>query len=80
MSDLQVMERLVELEQEVVKLKELNREMVKLLKEIEWLEVWDEYVDGPIFDCPVCGNLDVKGHHEGCKLGELLAKAGEERE
>ena len=32
MSDLQVMERLVELEQEVVKLKELNRELVRVLR------------------------------------------------
>ena len=34
MNELQVMERLVELEQEVVKLKELNREMVTVLKEL----------------------------------------------
>ena len=32
MTDLQVMERLVELEQEVVKLKELNRELVRVLR------------------------------------------------
>ena len=39
MSDLQVMERLVELEQEVIKLKELNREMVESVKYIrQWYQ------------------------------------------
>ena len=56
---------------------DIAEEMVKLLKEIEWLEEWDEYIDGPIYSCPVCENLNAKGHHESCKLGELLAKVEE---
>jgi len=53
---------------------DIAEEMVKLLKEIEWLEEWDEYIDGPIYGCPVCENLNTKGHHESCELGKLIAK------
>ena len=67
-------------EEENTRLKDLNREMVKLLKEIERLEVWNEYVEVPIFECPFCGNLDVKGHHVRCELGKLLVKVGGEGE
>ena len=66
----------VELEQEIIRLRELNREMVEVLKEIEWLEIWDDYVDGPLYNCPVCGNLAGNGHNEDCTLGKILAKVG----
>ena len=71
---IEALERMIELEQEIIRLKESNREMLELLREIEWLEERDEYVDGPIYGCPVCENLNTKGHHESCKLRELLAK------
>jgi len=70
-----LIENTKEQQEELTRLKELNREMVEVLEQIEWLEVWDDYVDGPIFNCPVCGSLDIKGHHESCELGKLLAKA-----
>ena len=63
---------------EVERLRKLTVEMLAVLKEVEWLEIWDDYVDGPLYDCPICRNLVGKGHHEDCILGNVIAKALEE--
>ena len=47
---------------------------MEVLKEVEWLEIWDDYVDGPLYDCPVCRNLAGKGHSEDCTLGKIIVK------
>ena len=60
---------------EVEMLRKLSVEMLAVLKEVEWLEIWDDYVDGPLYDCPICRNLVGKGHHEDCILGNVIAKA-----
>ena len=59
---------------EIIHLKQLNREMVEVIKEVEWAETWDDYIDGPLFSCPVCGNVDIKGHSNDCTLSKVLTK------
>ena len=70
-----ILSEFAKLHYEIIHLKQLNREMVEVLKEVEWAETWDDYIDGPLFSCPVCGNVDTKGHNKDCQLQIILAKA-----
>ena len=69
-----ILSEFAKLHHEIIYLKQLNREMVEVLKEVEWAETWDDYIDGPLFSCPVCGNVDTKGHNNYCTLGKVLTK------
>ena len=63
------------LHSELTRLKELNREMVELLKELpkNVLRSSSQY-------CPYCHNDLIMGHDEDCRYVLILAKAEEEGE
>ncbi len=42
-------------------------ELLEVLQEIEW-SYMDRY-------CPVCGNTELNGHDDTCKLATVIAKA-----
>lgn len=54
-------------EQEIELLKQYNKNLLDLIKELEWVEV-----NAGIKVCPCCLNAAFKGHRFHCKLLKAL--------
>jgi hypothetical protein len=51
--------------------------LLDMLKRLEWSGI-AEYDDNykPIYECPICNELQSTGHAEDCDLGNLLKEIG----
>jgi cell shape-determining protein MreC len=51
-----------------------NKELVKVLKTLEYYRV-EKTPSGIVYEvCPICGYREYEGHKPGCVLGNLLEK------
>lgn len=61
----------------IAELEKQNREMLELLKELEWGNAFRECVNEQWVEmCPVCGGGKNMGHIDDCKLAKILREVG----